>query len=501
LATYAELLNVTDPNLDRLKGHREAKPYSLLIAALIERGGPMTLEEVAARLESAGIASAENALSSLKRCRPGRPPVYRDGDLYDLDPHDAEADLWAFRLGLRPPQRSRPEDSKTRPKPQLTVVRGPNDRLTPSELDEAWSRPLGSNWSTQRLILAVLDAHGPAMMPEEVRLAIERRTPYSSIEPRPGQFDRSNSPIVFDDEGRWAIASPESPALLSTRVAVRARIDQERAMSVKYRRSTPEEFEAAERRWEENRARHRAELASLRRCLLHASPGPCPQAVVIVDLQSRSLQSYGGDQLPAARQHLGSFDLIAGVDVRGALRRLDLASQNWRLAEIGPPQKTIQLSRRGRPLRLTIELMIAGTCGLKRAYDPAQIERKLAAGALVPGSRLLEAEARALVALYNYGRLHGHFRIRHRKQDFHLSAPWVHSDEPTLHDLMATAFACRAPIEVVAGSVPDLDHPWARAQLATIGVTVDQELVLVDGDRRIIQTWDVHLARSVMKTH
>ena len=500
MATYAEILDVTEPNLDRLKGHREAKPYSLLIAALIERGGPMTLDEVAARLESAGIASAEEALSSLKRCRPGRPPVYRDGDLYDLDPHDAEASLWAFRLGLRPPrQQSKPAPT---PKPKLSVVRGPDERLTADELDEAWSQQsLGTSWSTQRLILAVLDAHGPAMTPDEVRLAIERRTPYFQLAPAPGQFARSNSPIGVDEDGRWVIKDPDSPALLSARTAVRSRVLQIRANNATYRRSTPEELQEMNRRYLDRQAKHRAELASLRRCLLHLSPGPHPQLVVLVDLQSRSLHTYGEDELVAARDHLGNFDLIAGVEVRGALRRLDLPVQGWRLAEIGPPQKTIQLSRRGRPLRLTIELMIFGSCDLKHAYDPAKIGRKLAAGALVPAMRLLEAEAKALVALYNYGRLHGHVRIRHRKHDIHLSAPWVHFDEPTLQHLMATAFACRLPIEVVTGSAPDLDHPWTRAELATVGVTVDKELVLVDGSRGIIHPWEVQLARTVMRTH
>src|SRR5256885_948672 len=63
-----------------------------------------TLGEGAKRFEEGGVAPADLALNSLKRCKPGRPPIYRDGDLYALDPHDAETDLWAFRLGLRPPK-------------------------------------------------------------------------------------------------------------------------------------------------------------------------------------------------------------------------------------------------------------------------------------------------------------------------------------------------------------------------------------------------------------
>ncbi len=100
---YCKALGIKSPDLEVAKHRPDANYYSLLIVALLERGEPITLQEAAQRFEAAGVAPAESALASLKRCKPGRSPIYRDGDLYALDPHDAEADLWAFRLGLRPP--------------------------------------------------------------------------------------------------------------------------------------------------------------------------------------------------------------------------------------------------------------------------------------------------------------------------------------------------------------------------------------------------------------
>jgi hypothetical protein len=50
-----------------------------------EHGESITLVEVATRFEEAGISGRARALSSLKRCQPGRPPVYRDWDRYRLD--------------------------------------------------------------------------------------------------------------------------------------------------------------------------------------------------------------------------------------------------------------------------------------------------------------------------------------------------------------------------------------------------------------------------------
>lgn len=72
----------------------------------------MTLAEAARRFEEAGIAPARDALASLRRCKPGRPPIYRDGDLYALDRYDDEADFHVFRLGLRSTW-----------KPELRIVR------------------------------------------------------------------------------------------------------------------------------------------------------------------------------------------------------------------------------------------------------------------------------------------------------------------------------------------------------------------------------------------
>jgi len=61
-------MRIDVPSLERVKDHPEANNYSLLIAALLERGEPMTLEEVAGRFEEVGIAPVEHALRSVQRC-------------------------------------------------------------------------------------------------------------------------------------------------------------------------------------------------------------------------------------------------------------------------------------------------------------------------------------------------------------------------------------------------------------------------------------------------
>ena len=84
-------------------------------------GEPVTLREAAQRFEEAGVAPAAQALASLQRCKPGRAPIYRDGDRYALDPHDAQADLWASTLGLRPPMAASLPANRPAPEPLPTV--------------------------------------------------------------------------------------------------------------------------------------------------------------------------------------------------------------------------------------------------------------------------------------------------------------------------------------------------------------------------------------------
>ena len=131
---YCAVLGIPVPRIEDARTSSDANYYGLLLVALLERGGPLTLEEAASRFEEAGVAPAGEALASLKRCKPARPPIYRDGKQYSLDPHDDETDLWAFRLGLSP--------ARAVPFHVVRLDSGPprtlGQPLTVPELDEAW---------------------------------------------------------------------------------------------------------------------------------------------------------------------------------------------------------------------------------------------------------------------------------------------------------------------------------------------------------------------------
>src|SRR5439155_10642967 len=168
-----------------------------------------------------------------------------------------------------------------------------------------------------------------------------------------------------------------------------------------------------------------------------------------------------------------------------------------RLAELGPPQKTKQLNKRGRTLKITTSLLIQGSCGIGRPFASEEVLRQyLRDRDYTKFRRRLEADAKSLFALYQYGRLHGTVRLRWGFLDERLPAPWVHRDEPTLYDLKRRANELNRPLEIVAGSAPGWADPWSRVQ--RVHVEKDKtgwRLWLVTEDGCVVDENEVQLAQ------
>jgi hypothetical protein len=465
---WCEALGITRPKLEVVASHREANTFALLITALLERGQAMTLAEVADRFAEVGGGGRSRALLSLQRCKPGRPPVYRQGDLYHLDPHDDDLDLWVFRLGLRPP-RVAPTPPKVVEAPALP---DPQAALSFSELDEAWKDARLFGWSAQRLAVAVLDAHGGPLTPAEVVSAVAARTKWHLLSQDAAKFKRRGSPVAVLPDGRWTIAADAEGTVREARRAVI------NLLSVARRRAATRTDPAVLEQWraesEKKRAARGAELARLRRALLVAFPPARPEAVALLDIGEHEITTFVGEELAALPSRLAAFDLLGGVDVRGLLRALGFEPGERRLAELGPPQKTKQLNRRGRTLKITTALLVQGSCGIGRPFgDEKKLAEYLAQGELTKLRRRLEADAKSLHALYEYGRLHGAVRLRWGFLDERIPAPWVHRDEPMFYDLQRSALALSVPLEVVVGSAPGWDEPWSRVRRAHVAQDVN----------------------------
>ena len=493
--TWCEVLGIDRPSLAAAAGHSDANSYSLLLVALLERGEPMTLLEVAARFEEAGIAPRERALSSLQRCKPARPPAYREGDHYHLDPHDDELDLWAFRLGLRPPRAAPVErvsaDNGAAP---LPPVPDPNVRLDASELEEAWRDATLHNWSRQRLVLAVLDARGGPREPAEVVEWVGALTKYHGLSTDSAKFRRPGSAVTVLGDGRWAIAAGAGDALRQARAAVRERVALVRRNAAVSQ--SPAAIAALRADWERRRAENRARLAGLTRALLVTFPLEAPRAAVLLDVGEHTITTYSEDELQGLRQRLAAYEVLGGIDIRARLRSLDVDPGERRLAELGPPQKTKTLNRRGRALAITTALLVQGSCGISKPFgEKERLAGYLASGDLTKLRRRLEADAKSLYALYEYGRLHGSVRLRWGFLDERIPAPWVHRDEPVLHDLAKAALEIGVPLEIVTGSAPGWEDPWSRARLAHVEPAGNGWQQLLDDAGSIIDEADVQRAR------
>ena len=483
---YCDALGIGIPKLEVAKDHREANYYGLLIVFLLERGGPVTLQEAAKRFDEAGVAPAAHALASLKRCKPARAPIYRDGDYYALDPHDGDADLWVFRLGLRPPKAPPPPMARIAPGPLPTV----DAPLTTAHLDEAWWNGVPSGWSAQRVAVCVLDAHGRAMDPEDVVSFLPAGSRWHLGSAKAGNW-RRGAAIRERQDGRWELA-PNHDGLRSARKAVIDRIENLR----RWAPPNPAAEEADREQFEREREARAQELGRLRRVLVHAFPASSrPEALVLVDVAERELETFIGVEIACAAEKLAAYDVVAAIDVRTLLRTLRFEPGDRRLGELGPPQKTKAINKSGRAIKITASLLIQGSCGISRPLGDAKKMREyLVGGQLKKLRRRLEADAKSLYALYQYGRLHGTVRLRWGFLDERLPAPWVHRDEVKLYQLMDQACRRGVPLEVVAGTAPGWADPWSRAQLAHVEKD-GWQLWLVDADGYVIRTDEIQLAR------
>ncbi len=486
---YCETLGISVPSLASVRDHRDATTYALLIVALLERGGPLTLEQAAVRFEAAGIDDADSALQALKRCRPARPPIYRDGEAYALDARDAEVDRCAFRLGLRPPKPSRPRAPPPAPRPS------PSTRLTVAELDEGWRDANLASWSAQRIALAVLDAHDSPLAPEEVVAFVSARTKWHRLEPNATTFRRTGAAVAVGDDHTWTIVAG-APELVMARDAVRDAIDRARRAPL---RSTTAEIEASRQAAEQRRAAHAAELSALHRVLVHAYPLKAPKAVVLVDLDTRELTTLVGPELADIGARMTAYDVIAGVEIRTMLRALGVDPVDRRLAELGPPQKSIRNHRSGATLKITTAMLISGSCGIPR---PLGTDKQLRGYTDAQLRRRLEADAKSLFALHAYGRLHGGVRLRRGSIDEMFPAPWLHRDEPMFYNMIRQARALGIAIEAVVGAAPGWDQPWERVERLVVEQGANEyQLFLVDERGRVINERDVQLARLETAIH
>jgi hypothetical protein len=367
--------------------------------------------------------------------------------------------------------------------------------LSVAELEDVFRAGDDSRFSDQRLALAVLDAHGGSLPAEQVVREVRRLTSRARFRAEVAQRWRSDAIRVGDDE-TWTV-NPDHPALLSARNAVRDRIEANRRRAVRF--GDQGGHSAVRKRYEEKQAERAAQLAALRRVLLVAFPTDGPDAAVLVDVATRELATLSGPEVEELPKALARYDFIGALNVRGILRALGFDSARRHLAELGPPQRSYRLNRRGRTLRVTADLLAQGSCGISKPFrDPRDLRRHLDAGNDGRLRRALEADAKSLFALYCYGKIHGAYRLRWGFVDDMLPVPWVRRVETRLFVFLKEACGRGDAVEVVAGRAPAWSDPWARSvRCRVVPGRHEWDHLLVDELGRVVEQRDVQRIRVV----
>jgi hypothetical protein len=484
---YCERLGIKVPRLEDSLAKRDARLFHLMVVVLLEHGQPMTLEQIVARLEAAGVrpgyggTRSTDLVDSLKKAWHGMEPVYRDArGRYGVNLDSSELDLLLWQLRLRPGR----HDSTLLPPPPPDPV-APPDTVPLSQEEVEAALEGRSSWAmgSLRPAAAVLEAFGSPKSIGDVRGILEELMPEGPpLSPVTVASWRATL-ITVDPRGRLQL-NADSPDLPRLRQAIR-RLSQPVLIRRLREAHWAARYAEIDRINEQEERKEELEAARLRRAVLRVVPARRNiQAASLLDVGTRTIKTMIGEELADLPTLLDAFDIVAGIAVRDALVSLGLDADRWRLVDLGPPQKTITINRRGRTLRLTEELVLRSTTGIGRPLgDPARIAAYLARGERGRLVRRLESDVKALHALYRFGVLHRSVRVRWGFLDEMIAVrDWAHPGDLSVHAVLRKAAELQAPVDIVTGSAPGWADPWARARRVRVTALLDRQRIALVTD-------------------
>lgn len=440
---WCERLGIPVPQVDALAQKKGMKLVNLMVGALLERGAPMTLDEVAARLAAAGVVPATGDLAfSLRRAWKGQSPIIEGGD------GRLRLDLEAIRLRYMLWELS----PSPAPLPAVAPPPPPADEvpLSEAELEAAFRGRYVHAVSSLRQAAAVLDVAGTPLAWAAVEARLAALTSHRHrLRPPDGQSWRKG--LVVSRDGVLALDRGD-PNLGPMRRAIRALAAPAQAQA----RQTEhiEALRAETMAQREASVRQAREAAAARRALLVVLPDAArPQALALLDLRERTVRTWTSGRLPEAAAALAGYDWIAAPHARTLLEALGLDPERWRLADLKPPQKTLR--RDGRVLWLTPEMVLESTLGLDKALPSAEeVATALAGDDDRAIERLLLKELRAFHALLVYGMLQRSVLVRHGRNLETLPVEWALPGDPHLWSMLTEAQETGRNLEFVTGKLP-----------------------------------------------
>lgn len=400
-------------HLDRLNLRHQ------MFAALVERGGPMTLADLQERLQRAGTVPPKGELSLRKAWRKQGPIRERVDGRLEVDSEHPEH--WRFELHLRNalPKEEPPAPA---PPPAPALPEGP---LRREELEAPAGR--GIRWpytlsTRRRLALGVLARGGRAAL-EEVLQDLQ-----GYGEPLGGDLKKSFT------------GTPTALRLTEGQVELDPDCAEARAAIQTFRKwwaPLALHFAAEERRparaeaWKEEQAREREAtrrwFAGATRALVHVAWHGSDVAGWLLELPSGRLR-------PFTPEALQETEILVGLDPKGVFERLDLDPAGHRFVDLRPPFRRAG----GRPvsvaeaIRMTIPVPLASPESLEHLWETAGVDSV---------RERLRTDLPILHALYRYGVIHGY--VRRGPEDTEEVA-WNLGAEPVLWD----ALRAKQPLQI-----------------------------------------------------
>jgi hypothetical protein len=427
---------------------------------LVEKGEPMTMEAIAERLEELGVyrtvpslRKSWSKLKCLRKTADGRLQVIRD---------DVKHREWYwFELRARRLLREHAAPPAAPPEPPAPVDE--RSTVTLAEVQRGLQGDLPAALSLRRQVALLTEASGGVLAVDRALELLEAAGKQVTEEKIRQSVTGRRGPVVFDAEKR-CVSDPHDESFRGARRLLRERLAEmdrreEKEREAEGRRKEREERDRRRHEEEaEHQRRYRAARKAVIRCVFSRKGF---EAATFLDPDRRTFEDVRDPE--AAVAHLEACDYVFGIDPWADMERLGMDLSGRTAVDLSPPVKTVGLNKQGRTLRVTPQLIFSATLGLSRALGkPAKLREYLRTGQEGKLFRRLHADVKALWRLYEYGCLHGHVRLRWGFLDNVYGVDWNVGHLPRLYRIFEEAEKTGQELEVVIGSPPGWEDPWAR---------------------------------------
>ena len=304
---YCKALGLpTPPRLADFVGRPGITLFQLLVVALLEYDGPLTMPEIAARLAALGVQARTGDLAySLTKAWHGLSPVRREADQrMRLLLDDRELHYLLLHLNiLHPHVVSTPREQVSRPDDSVPLTRQEWEALIQHPTSAS------SAFSNERLIGALLEAVGGPMSLEDVNQHL-KELPNGGRGVLRERLQHWRGALVALEPGPSFRLRDDCQELAAMRRAVR-----KYAAMILQRQATAREAERLRATAKPLVIPTAVDPKTLRRAVIRAFPSSgIPQALSILDLQERTIRTHIGADSSAMIEDLQRFDLLIGLD-------------------------------------------------------------------------------------------------------------------------------------------------------------------------------------------